>query len=350
MQVAVVGLDIAKHVFQLHGIDTNGKVVLRRRLRRQEVLPFFANLTSCVVGVEACGGAHYWARRLKAAGHSVRLIAPQFVKPFVKSNKNDANDAEAICEAVGRPNMRFVPAKSVEQQDIQSLHRVRSRLVGCRTQLVNQVRGLLMEYGIVIPQHIGQVRRGLPEVLENENNELTCFSRRLLGSLYDELVDLDHKVAQIEKELRRVYEASEPCQRIAAVEGIGLLTATAIVAAMSDGKVFENGRQFAAWLGLVPKQHSSGGKPRLLGISKRGDPYLRTLLIHGARAVVYRACRKNDARSVWIADKQRRLGTTRACVAVANKNARIVWSLIARGEHYRKPCNGARPGLAALAN
>src|SRR5579864_1755147 len=198
------------------------------------------------------------------------------------------------------------------------------------------------------PDHDAVVQ--VPEILENENNELTCFSRRLLASLYDELVDLDHKVAQIEKELRTVYDASEPCQRIAAVEGIGLLTATAIVAAMSDGKVFENGRQFAAWLGLVPKQHSSGGKPRLLGISKRGDPYLRTLLIHGARAVVYRACRKNDARSVWIADKQRRLGTTRACVAVANKNARIVWSLIARGEHYRKPCNGARPGLAALAN
>jgi len=350
MQVAIFGLDIAKHVFQLHGIDTNGKVVLRRRLRRQEVVPFFANLTPCVVGLEACGGAHYWARRLKATGHTVRLIAPQFVKPFVKSNKNDANDAEAICEAVGRPNMRFVSAKSVEQQDIQSLHRVRSRLVGCRTQLVNQVRGLLMEYGIVMPQHIGQVRRGVPEVLENENNELTCLSRRLLAALYDELVDLDNRVEQIEKELRIVYEASEPCQRIAAVEGIGLLTATAIVAAMSDGKVFQNGRQFAAWLGLVPKQHSSGGKPRLLGISKRGDPYLRTLLIHGARSVVYRACRKKDVRSVWIADKQRRLGTTRACVAVANKNARIVWSLIAREEHYRVPCELAQHGLAIRAS
>ena len=289
------------------------------------------------MGLEACGGAHYWARRLTAAGHAVRLIAPQFVKPFVKSNKNDTNDAEAICEAAGRPSMRFVSAKSVEQQDIQSLHRVRSRLVSCRTQLVNQLRGLLMEYGIVLPQHVGQVRRGVPEILEDESNELTLLGRRLLASLYNELVDLDSKVEQIEKELRAVYAASEPCQRIAAVEGIGLLTATAIVAAMSDGKVFQNGRQFAAWLGLVPKQHSSGGRPRLLGISKRGDPYLRTLLIHGARSVVYRACRKKDVRSVWIVDKQRRLGTTRACVAVANKNARIVWSLIARGEHYRVP-------------
>lgn len=242
--------------------------------------------------------------------------------------------------------MRFVPVKSVEQQDIQALHRVRSRLVGCRTQLVNQVRGLLMEYGIVMPQHIGQVRRGVPEVLENEDNELTCLSRRLLAALHDELVNLDNRVEQIEKELRIVYEASEPCQRIAAVEGIGLLTATGIVAAMSDGKVFHNGRQFAAWLGLVPKQHSSGGKSRLFCIRKRGDPYLRTLLIHGARSVVYRACRKKDVRSVWIADKQRRLGTTKACVAVANKNARIVWSLIAREEHHRVPRELAHQELA----
>jgi len=312
-------------------------VALRRKLRRQEVVPFFANLPQCIIGLEACGGAHYWARRLKAAGHTVRLMAPQFVKPFVKSNKNDANDAEAICEAVTRPSMRFVPAKSVEQQDIQLLHRVRSRLVGARTQLGNQVRGLLMEYGVVLPQHIGQLRRGLPEVLEDETNELTALSRRLLACLYEELVALDEKIANLEKELRAVYEASEPCRRIAAVEGIGLLTATAAVAAISDGKVFENGRQFAAWLGLVPRQHSSGGKPRLFGISKRGDTYLRTLFIHGARSVVYRACRKTDPRSVWIADKQRNLGTTKACVAVANKNARIVWSLIARGEQYRRP-------------
>ena len=201
-----------------------------------------------------------------------------------------------------------------------------------------------------MPQHIGQVRRGVPEILENESNELTSLGRRLVASLYDELVDLDNKIERIEKELRAVYQASEPCQRIAAVEGIGLLTATAIVAAMSDGKVFQNGRQFAAWLGLVPKQHSSGGKPRLLGISKRGDTYFRTLLIHGARSVVYRACRKKDVRSVWIADKQRRLGTTRACVAVANKNARIAWSLIAREEHYRAPRELAHHELAMRAS
>jgi transposase len=335
MKVAVVGLDIAKHIFQLHGADERGNAVLRRRLRRDEVAPFFANLPACTVGVEAFGGSHYWARRLAALGHTVRLIAPQFVKPYVKSNKNDANDAEAICEAVSRPHMRFVPAKSVEQQDIQSIHRVRSRLVSSRTQLANQVRGLLMEYGIILPQHIGQLRRGLPQILE-EDNELTAFSRRLLASLYEELVELDRKLDAIEEQLRGVYKASEASQRIAAVEGIGLLTATALVSAMSDGKAFQNGRQFAAWLGLVPRQHSSGGKTRLFGISKRGDSYLRTLLIHGARSVVYRASRKDDSRSRWITDKQQRLGTTKACVAVANKNARIVWALIARNEEYQR--------------
>ena len=335
MKVTTVGLDIAKHVFQLHGVDEHGNVVLRRRLRRDEVAPFFANLPACRVGLEACGGAHYWARRLTRLGHTVRLIAPQFVKPYVKSNKNDANDAEAICEAVSRPHMRFVPAKSVEQQDIQCLHRVRSRLVGTRTQLANQVRGLLMEYGIVLPQQIQNLRRGLPAILEADN-ELTPFTRRLLASLYDELVELDQKLTAIEEQVRTAYKASESSQRIAEVEGIGPLTATALVAALSDGKAFQNGRQFAAWLGLVPRQHSSGGKPRLFGISKRGDPYLRTLLIHGARSVVYRAAGKSDARSRWIVDKQRRLGTTKACVAVANKNARIVWALIARNDVYQR--------------
>ena len=286
MKVATIGLDIAKHVFQLHGVDEQGNVALRRRLRRDEVAPFFANLSACRVGLEACGGAHYWARRLSTLGHTARLIAPQFVKPNVKSNKNDANDAEAICTAVSRPHMRFVPAKSVEQRDIQCLHRVRSRLVATRTQLANQVRGL-MEYGIVLPQQIQQLRRGLPAILED--TELTPFTRRLLTSLYEELVELDQKLAAIEEQVRTAYKASESSQRIAEVEGIGPLTATALVAALSDGKAFQNGRQFAAWLGLVPRQHSSGGKPRLFGISKRGDPYLRTLLIHGARSVVYRA-------------------------------------------------------------
>jgi transposase len=336
MKVTTIGLDIAKNVFQVHGADAGGRAVLHRQLRRKQLSSFFANLPPCVIGLEACSGSHYWVRVLSRFGHTVQLIAPQFVKPYVKSNKNDANDAEAICEAVSRPQMRFVPAKSVEQQDIQSLHRVRSRLISLRTQLVNQVRGLLMEYGIVLPEHVSQLRRGLPLVIEDAENELTPLSRRLFASLYDELSELDKKIGTLDEQVEAIHRASEPCLRIAAVEGIGPLTATALVAAISDGKSFQNGRQFAAWLGLVPRQHSSGGKARLFGISKRGDTYLRTLLIHGARAVVYRAARKTDRRSLWIADKQRRLGTAKACVAVANKNARIVWSLIARGETYRR--------------
>jgi transposase len=323
--IATIGLDIAKQVFQVHGADRSGKALLRRKLRRGEMARFFSDLQPCLIGIEASGSAHYWARVLGGLGHTVRLMAPQFVKPYVKSQKNDANDAEAICEAITRPNMRFVPQKSVQQQDLQCLHRVRSRLVACRTQLINQIRGLLAEYGIVLPQHPGQVRRGL-----------TGFGRELFRSLYEELVQLDEKISDADHRIQIAFQSIPDCRRIAAVEGVGPLIATAIVAAISNGHAFENGRQFSAWLGLVPRQNSSGGKSRLLGITKRGDPYLRTLLIHGARSVVFRAKAKTDKRSLWIIDKQQRLGTTKACVAVANKNARIIWSLIAREQEYRR--------------
>jgi transposase len=336
VKATTIGLDIVKQVFQVHGADKAGRTVLRRKLRRSEVARFFSEQPPCLVGIEASGSAHHWARVLGGMGHTVRLIAPQFVKPYVKSNKNDANDAEAICEAVTRPTMRFVPQKSVEQQDLQCLHRVRSRLVACRTQLVNQIRGLLAEYGIVLPQHPGQVRRGLPAVLEDAENQLTGFGRELFQSLYEELVQLDEKIGDADDRIQIAFQRIPDCQRIAAVEGVGPLIATAIVAAISNGRAFENGRQFSAWLGLVPRQNSSGGKSRLLGISKRGDTYLRTLLIHGARSVVYRAKAKTDKRSLWINDKQQRLGTSKACVAVANKNARIIWSLIAREQEYRR--------------
>jgi transposase len=335
-KVTTIGLDIAKQVFQVHGADRTGRAVVRRKLRRDEVARFFSEVEPCLVGIEASGSAHYWARVLSRFGHTVRLMAPQFVKPYVKSQKNDANDAEAICEAVTRPSMRFVPQKSVEQQDLQCLHRVRSRLVACRTQLINQIRGLLAEYGIVLPQHPGQVRSGLPTVLEDAENQLTGFGRQLFQGLYEELAELDEKIAAADSRIQIAFQNTPDCRRIAAVEGVGPLIATAIVAAISNGHAFENGRQFSAWLGLVPRQNSSGGKNRLLGISKRGDPYLRTLLIHGARSVVYRAKAKTDKRSLWIADKQQRLGTTKACVAVANKNARIIWSLIAHEQEYRR--------------
>ncbi len=221
MKIVTVGLDIAKQTFQAHGVDCRGKVVLRKRLRRVEVSSFFAHVEPCLIGLEASGGAHYWFRVLSRLGHTVRLIAPQFVKPYVKSQKNDANDAEAICEAVGRPSMRFVPAKRIEQQDLQCLHRVRSRLIGCRTQLVNQIRGLLAEYGIVIPQHVAQLRRHLPALLKDDGNELTISTRHLFHSLYEELVELETKIASADQRIERAFRENAECQRIGAVEGIG---------------------------------------------------------------------------------------------------------------------------------
>ncbi len=333
--VKVIGLDTAKHVFQAHGADASGRGVLRKRLRRNQVSDFFANLPRCLVGLEATRGAHYWARVIGSFGHDVKLIAPQFVKPYLKEQKNDACDAAAICEAVGRPEMRFVPHKSVGQQDLQALHRIRSRLIGNRTQLGNQIRGLLAEYGIILPLHLSHVRAQLPALFSEDHPLLTPFSRELFASLYEELCAVDQRIQAMEERVQRVFTANEQCQRIAAIEGVGPLTATAMVAAVSDGKAFRNGRQFAAWLGLVPRQHSSGDKQLLLGITKRGDPYLRMLLVHGARSVVYRSNGKSDRRNQWIAEKQRKLGTTKTCVAVANKNARIIWALLAKDQLYR---------------
>jgi transposase len=336
MSVKVIGLDIAKHVFQVHGADGRGKAVLRKRLRRSQVTDFFGSIPRCIVGMEATRGAHYWARVLTNFGHEVKLIAPQFVKPYVKGQKNDSQDAGAICEAVSRPEMRFVAQKSIEQQDLQALHRIRSRLLGNRTQLGNQIRGLLAEYGIIVPLHLSQLRLHVTALLDGPHPQLTSFAQELFASLYEELCSIDQRIEAMQMRISRVFANQEACQRIAEVEGVGPLIATAVVAAIADGRAFRNGRQFAAWLGLVPRQHSSGDKERLLGISKRGDPYLRMLLIHGARSVVYRCSSKTDARSRWIADKQRRRGTTKACVAVANKNARIIWALLAKDEPYRR--------------
>jgi len=336
MKVTTIGIDLAKQVFQVHGVDGQGKAVLRKRLSRSELARFMMNLSPCLVGMEACGGANYWSRKFQTFGHEVRLMSPQFVTPYVKSNKNDANDAAAICEAVTRPTMRFVAPKTVAHQDLQSLHRVRQRLVQARTALVNQIRGLLAEYGITVPRQIGQLRRQLPGILENPMNELTEMGRELFADLSRELAAVDERVDHIDGRLKRLFAGSELCQRLAQVEGIGPLIATAMTAAVSDPRVFRNGRQLAAWLGLVPRQHSSGSRKILLGISKRGDRYLRTLLIHGARSVVARAGTKHDARSRWIAEIQQRCGTNRACVAVANKNARIIWALMAKGEGYRR--------------
>lgn len=335
MNITTLGIDIAKTVFQLHGTDGRGKVTLRKRLRRSQLLAFMQQLPPCLVGMEACAGAHYWAKKFQACGHTVKLIAPQYVKPYVKTNKNDYNDAEAINEAVTRPNMRFVGIKADWQQDIQALHRVRSRLMQSRTTLVNQIRGLLQEYGVVFPRQIGQLRRGLPLILADTANELSDQARALFAALYEELQAVDRRIAEQDKQLLAIHKASELCQRLGEVEGIGPLTATAFVSALGDAGMFRRGRECSAWLGLVPRQFSSGGKTVLGGISKRGDRYLRTNLIHGARSVIARAEGKTDARSLWLMQLKARVGMNKACVALANKNARILWALMASGERYR---------------
>jgi len=333
--VTVLGIDIAKQSFQLHGTDKHSKAVLKKRLTRNKLSAFIANSPPCLIGLEACGGAHYWVRTFKAQGHKVRMIAPQFVKPYVKSNKNDAVDAEAICEAVQRPSMRFVPDKSIAQQDIQSLHRVRSQLVARRTAQANQIRGLLQEYGLIIPKGISHVRKAIPLILEDADNTLTYLFRELLNELYDELVHLDDRVNTLEKKLEIISRESDDCQRLLTIPGIGLLTATALIAAIGNISAFNSGRELAAWLGLVPKQHSTGGIPTLLGISKRGNSYLRSLLIHGGRAVVRVAPLYSDKRNTWVNTLNERRGKNISAVAVANKNARIVWALLSNKENYK---------------
>ncbi len=333
--ITVLGIDLAKQSFQLHGVNAGGEVVLKKKLNRKQLSAFMANLPVCLIGLEACGGAHHWVRVFTEMGHTVRMMAPQFVKPYVKSNKNDAVDAEAICEAVQRPNMRFVPAKSIEQQDIQSIHRIRSQLVARRTAQANQIRGLLIEYGIIIPQGIKCIRKNLPDILEDGENRLTVIFREQLSALYDEMVHLDERVETLEQSLKTICNQNEDCKRLLTIPGIGLMTATALIAAIGDIGAFKSARELAAWLRLVPRQHSTGGKPTLLGISKRGDSYIRTLLIHGGRSVVRCAHKHQDKRSQWIGEVEQRRGKNITAVAVANKNARIVWALLTKKEDYQ---------------
>lgn len=335
MEIVRIGLDLAKNVFEVCGVDAEDGVVLRQTLRRDAVPQFFSELPPCIVGMEACSGAHYWARVLSDLGHEVRLVSPQFVAPYVKSNKSDRNDAEAICEAVGRPSMRFVPPKSSEQLEMQAVHRIRQRLVSDRTRMVNQIRGLLAEHGVVIGRDISRLRRALAQIADGASDGLGVVIRELACDVREELQDLDQRIATYNRRIRDLFQASEMCRRIGEIEGIGPITATALVAAIGERTCFRNGRQFAAWLGLVPRQRSSGGKSRLFGISKRGDRYLRTLMIHGARAVLGKAGGKTDARSQWIGRMRERRHPNVVAVALANKNARIVWSVLSSGEGYR---------------
>lgn len=328
MEVTTIGLDLAKNVFQVHGADSRGKAVLRKRLTRNKVPPFFANLKPCLIGIEAQGSSNYWARELIKLGHEVRIMSPQFVKPYIKSSKNDQNDAEAICEAVSRPSMRFVPLKSIEQQDLQTLHRMRELAVKDRTAKVNQARGLLAEYGIVIPRGITRLKKEMPRILESADNGLTHFARELFSELYRELMELEGRVKAYDQRILKVFNQNPTCQKLGQIAGVGPLTATAVMASVGDASSFKNGRQLSAWLGLVPRQHSSGNKKRLLGISKRGNSYLRGLMIHGARAVIRHSEGKDDPQSRWLNGVKARRGTNRATVALANKNARAIWRLL----------------------
>lgn len=332
MKVTTIGLDIAKQVFQVHGVDERGKIVLQKRLKRGEMAEFFANLPVCLIGMEACGTAHYWGRQLQSFGHTVKLIAPRFVKPYLNREKNDANDAAAICEAVGRPSMRFVPLKSAEQQALLVLHRTRAGLVRARTGASNRVRGLLLEFGVTLPVGRRAVTARLPGILEDAENGLPPVAREGLAVLGEHLKDLEQRIAQIEQAITLWHRSQEASVRLAAIPGIGLFSATALVASAGEATVFKNGRQFAAWLGLVPKQHSSGHHVRLSGISKRGDRYLRTLLIQGGHAVLRHRTSGADA---WLDQLVARRHQNVAAVAVANKNARLAWALLAHRRIYQ---------------
>lgn len=330
-----IGLDLAKNVFEVFAVDQQDKLVLRKTLKRAKVLEFFAQQDPCVIGMESCGGAHYWARELQKLGHEVRMMAPQFVAPYRKSDKNDRNDAEAICEAAGRPNMRFVPIKNEEQQAILTIHRARTLLVAERVALVNQIRGFLMEYGIVLPQGRRHVRSQLPGILEDAENSLPYLAREVFSDQYRRLCELDRVIDEYDQKIESLAKEKEVTKRLMKVEGIGPITATAIVASAGDLHDFTNGRQFAAWLGLVPRQWSSGGKPRHGRITKRGDSYIRTLLIHGARAVIRFLERRDDAKSRWVKRLIERRGVNKAAVALAAKHARIIWSMISKGTEYK---------------
>ena len=335
MKFTRCGLDIAKQVFEMHGVNQHGLVKGRKTLARAKVLEYFAQIPPCLIGMEACAGAHYWARELGKLGHTVRVMAAQFVIPYRKHGKNDANDAEAICEAVGRPNMHFVAVKTQEQQAVLMVHRARSLVVANRTALANQIRGVLGEFGLVVPQGVARLRGQLPRILEDAENGLPTLAREVLAGLLEQLRELDHRIRQYDGRIRELAQQSEPARRLMQVEAIGPQTATALVASMGDPQVFKSARNYAASLGLIPRQNSSGGKTRLGSITKRGDRYLRTLLIHGARSYLRVVDKKTDAKSVWVRAVKERRHVNVAAVALAAKHARIAWAMLAKGVEYR---------------
>lgn len=329
-KITTVGVDLAKSVFSVHGVDASGRTILHKTIRRDRLMELVAALPPCLIGMEACGGAHEWARQFERLGHRVGIMMARYVAPYRKSSKNDGNDAEAICEAVGRPNMRFVPVKSAEQQAILSLHRVRQGYVEERTATINRIRGLLAEFGMVLPQRAAEVRRAAVVLAE----KLPLLAREAITDLRAHLTYLDGRIDHYEQQLTAMNRHCIAAQRIMTMPGIGPLTASAITASVASGHEFSNGRQFAAWLGLVPRQHSTGGKTRLGRITKRGDAYLRTLLMLGARAVLQNAGHKADRISRWAVALRERRGYHRAIIAIAAKNARIIWALLAKQRNF----------------
>jgi transposase len=335
MQIRSVGIDLGKTTFHLVALGDNGKVLLKKKFTQKQLITFTANMQTSLVGMEACGGAHFLGRALREQGHDVKLIPAQFVKPFVKSNKNDFIDAEAIAEAVDRQNMRFVPIKTDDQLDLQALHRVRDRLITRRTSVINQLRAFLLERGLVFAKSPARLRERMPEILENADEDLTPRMRNLLALLWNEWKDLELQIVEMNDEVEQIASSDPACTRLRQIPGIGPLVATAIVAAIGNGAAFRKGREFAAWLGLVPKQYSTGGKAKLYGISKRGNNYLRKILIHGARAVVLRSKRERIAMGAWMTSLETRAPRNVLIVATANKLARIAWAVLSSGEDYR---------------
>ncbi len=337
MNISVIGIDLAKEIFQIYAIDNKGNKVLEKRLKRVGLLKFIAKQQQCVIVMEACGSSNYWARKFNNLGHTVKLIAPQYVKPFVKGNKNDSNDAHAIVEAYSRPDMPYVQPKTVEQQDWQSLLRIREGYIEIRTKISNQIRGLLAEYGIVIKVGISHVQKELPILIDqNIDNGLSIFIKAMLELQYNMLLKINEQLAAFDIRIANIAKNNTTCQRLQAIEGVGIMTSVAILALVGNGAGFKNGRHFAAMLGLVPRQHSSGNKTRLMGISKRGDNYARKLLVHGGRSVIKNAHKKSDPRSIWINNLVTRIGVNKASVAVANKNARIIMALLLNDTEYKK--------------
>jgi len=337
MKVITIGIDLAKSVFQVHGVDTAGEVTVRKKLRRAEVLKFFEGLPPCLVGMEARATAHYWAREIGALGHDVRLMPPSYVKAYVRRQKNDAADAEAICEAVTRPTMRFVPVKSAERQGVLVLHRTRDLLVRQRTMLINAIRGHCAEFGMIAPQGAYRASELIEQVRKAEGSVLPELARSALLMLAAQLDALAVQIHALERQLLVWHRQDEASQRLATIPGVGIITATALAASVTDPGLFRSGREFAAFLGLVPRQNSSGGKDRLGRISKMGDGYLRKLLVIGATSVIRRAINNTSATGAWVRSLMERKPARVVTVAMANKTARIAWAVLARGDIYRAP-------------